>query len=217
MPTRKTTRRKPSTAKRRPAYAAKPRASRPNGRKATPTDRMGVDGIALMFGLPQWSDFEERNQNNIWDQGNHAYRSALEDGKREATAEKAREKAEREAQDDYFSAWHDGVMGFADKAFESHGLELVPVPGRRKSARPYYYKVEPQKSWRDAAEQIIETINGVGMFYFGSVADLRRSGPYKSDREAVLEHIHHIPSAAEVYGSPSAERTFDRIVSNKLR
>lgn len=217
MPTRKTTRRKPSTAKRRPNYAAKPRASRPNGRKATPTDKLNIDAIASMFRLPEWSDFEERNQDNIREHGSYAYRSALDDGKRESAAEKARDKAERQARDDYYHAWYDGVMGAAEEAFEVHGLELVPAPGRRKSPRPYSYKVEPRTSWRDAAEQIIETINGVGMFHFSGVADLRRSGPYKSDREAVLVHLGHIPSAAEVYGNPRADRIFDRIVSSKLR
>ena len=91
-----------------------------------------------------------------------------------------------------------------------HHLTLVPVSTRRRNALPYKYRVEATDGWRKALREIIETINGVGMFYFKDAADIIRSGPYKSARDAVVNNIHWIARWPEVYGETSAESIYKR-------
>lgn len=64
-------------------------------------------------------------------------------------------------------------------------------------------------SWRDACGELIETINGVGYFYFSSVKHFLDSGPY-SPKEAVMSHLHWMKRHHEVYGDPSPRSLIDR-------
>jgi hypothetical protein len=68
---------------------------------------------------------------------------------------------------------------------------------------------EPAETWRDAAQAIMETINGVGPFRFRSLGEFLKSGPY-SPCEAVMEHLHWIKRYPDVYGSHSARSIVDR-------
>lgn len=168
-----------------------------------------VEQLAELFDLPEWDDIHERNWEYWADRGTYAYDSALEDGDNEEEAEAAREEAEQEAEQEVFSQWHNGVVSAAERIFEEHKLKLVPVDTHKY---PWEYKVEPEiagaKGWRAAAEELLETLNGVGHFYFSSLDDFLDSGPY-TPREAVLSHLAYMSYWPEIYGAHSARAIYE--------
>ena len=153
-----------------------------------------VDQLAGLFDLPSWEELDDDNY--LFSHYDYAYSQALEEGKTEEEAEKIAQKAEGEARDELYGKWHEGVTQAADRLFEVHGLELIPESDDRV---PYKYSVEPKKSWRDAADKVLETINGVGYFHFNTLEEFLESGPY-TPKEAVLLHTHYFVRYPEVYG-----------------
>lgn len=177
----------------------------PRGNPSAPvSDKVNIDALAAMFGIPAWDDLQQRNADYFGEAYQSAYNYVVRVGGSEARAEREALKAEREAQDSLYRQWRNALLGAVEGEFEEHLLELVPM-GRRKD--PYEFRVVPTKGWREAASKILGTLNGVGDFSFGSMRDFLASGPY-SAREAVLRHIHWIPSRATVYGRRSAERAY---------
>ena len=160
-----------------------------------------IEYLAKMFGLPAWDDVEEMNVEYFAE----AYRYGMQSG-----VEDDGLKAEQEAQDEIYRQWHTAVEYAATRLFEMHGLTLQPVAARRgpKTSTPYEYRVVPAKSWADAATKLIETINGVGYFEFGSLKEFLESGPYTA-REAVLSHLGWIKDYPRVYGSDSARSLYE--------
>lgn len=191
---------------RRPPLRRPPlRRPPPRGNPSAPaSDKVNLDALAAMFGIPAWDDLRERNADSIGEAYGYAYNDAKSRGWSEGKADLAAQKAEWEAEGELYRQWRNALLGAVEPEFEKHLLELVPV-GRHKI--PYEFRVVPTKGWREAASKIIGTLNGVGEFAFGSLRDFLASGPY-SAREAVLRHIHWIPSRAGVYGYRSAERSY---------
>lgn len=109
-----------------------------------------------------------------------------------------------------YETWHRAVLSAAKALFREHDLDLVPRTGRGRL--PYEFKVRPLpgKSWEDAADKIRKTINGVGDFYYGSLREYLKSGPYTA-REAVLSDLHWIESYPDVYGTKSAKRMYEQM------
>ena len=173
------------------------------------SDKINVDEIAKLFGLPEYSEFSERNIDNTGEVGYFARKEALAQGASEEEADEADIKAQEGAEAELFHQWHDGVMAAAESLFEKHGLTLEPRPVNKTDRYPYEYKVVPEESWEKALVPIIETVNGVGMFHFSGVKEFLRSGPY-TPREGVLTHLHWIKSYPEVYGDTSARRIYER-------
>jgi hypothetical protein len=175
--------------------------------KKQPADVRNIDQLAKLFGLPDWDEVDERNVDYRFEAGSYAEREAREDGATEEEAEEAGLKAEQEAQDEVYRNWHSGVEAAAEDLFNAHGLALI---GRGKAEPWYYeYKIAPERSWKDAAGKIMDTINGVGYFYFNSLREFLDSGPYTA-RQAVLEHLGYISDYPEVYGSSSARSIYER-------
>jgi len=185
-------------------------AMRYNPGKKSAKIEFDTDELAKMFGLPEWESLRERNEEYIWSARAYAEKEAKKARRSESAVEKAGQKAGWDAENEVFRSWHNGVTTVAETYFGKHHLTLVPVSTRRRGALPYKYRVEATDGWRKALREIIETINGVGMFYFKDAADILRSGPYKSDRDAVVNHLHWIAHWPEVYGESSPERLFDR-------
>lgn len=115
--------------------------------------------------------------------------------------EAARERAEADAEKEesrIFDAYVGAVVQAAQKLYDAHGLMIV-------EGEKYTYTVKPKVSWKDAAAQVIETINGVGYFHFGSVGEFLRSGPY-TPKQAVTSHLHWLKRYPDVYGGDCAPR-----------
>lgn len=177
-------------------------------RKST-SDKINIDQLAGMLDLPPYDDIDEYNHNYVWESGDSAYKSALEDDETEDKAEAAREKAEQAAQSEIYGKWYDAAERAASSLFKQHHLELSPTGKQGTKDRRYDFKIVPEKSWLDSAEKIRQTAEGVGAAYVGNdVKEFLRLGPW-SARQAVLEHIGVIASYPEVYGSSSARRIYD--------
>jgi hypothetical protein len=168
-------------------------------------DVVTIDELASDFDLPSWEDIDELNIDYTLEAGSYAHREAIEEGATEEEAEEAALKAQDEASAEIYRNWHDGVERAAEELFGEHGLELV---GRGKKEPYYEYKVIPKESWRDAADRIRETVNGVGYFHFNDLQEFLDSGPY-TPRQAVLSHLHLTKDYPAVYGTPSARSIFE--------
>ena len=72
-------------------------------------------------------------------------------------------------------------------------------------------------SWEASAQEVIECINGYGLFHFQDVDDLIRSGPYEGAKGATLSHLHWIQEWGAVFGDDSPRRAFDRAADLSLR
>jgi hypothetical protein len=168
-------------------------------------DTTDLDRLAKMFGIPTQEDLDEGSQDYYADFEHEVRQQALADGESEAEADATAEKALHKEQRHQYVKYHSAVMGVVEDLFEKHGLTLV---GKGRSSEPFEFKIVPTTSWNDAADKIRRTINGVGMFEFGSLKDFLESGPYTA-REAVLSHLGHIASYPEVYGTASPRRQFD--------
>lgn len=159
------------------------------------SSKIDIDRIVKLFGFPEWNDIDERNSDYYWE----AARGAEDP-----------EAAERAAQDELYGNWYNAVTGVAERLFEEHGLELDPVRVA-KSKRPYEFKVVPKKDWKDAANKIRETINGVGDFHFNNLREFLDSGPYTA-QQAVLSHLGYVADHPRVYGSGSARSMYDAAI-----
>lgn len=176
-------------------------------RRKTPTDRINVDRLAAMFGLPSWDDVDERNL-DYYAECAHAAANAGADSD-SPDALDAYDAATQEAQSEVWAKWHGGVMSAAESLFGSHGLVLVGVPVKGKlDPHPYEWRIVPRMTWENAANWIRETINGVGVFHFATLREFLDYGPYTA-RHAVLAHLGAIASYPEVYGTTSARRLYE--------
>lgn len=209
MKTRRPTTSKTKSPKRRTVSPPRSALRYNPGKKAAKVE-FDTDELAKMFGLTEWQTLRDFNEDYLWRERAEAEKEARRARRSESAVEKAGEKAEQDAEYELFRSWHRGVTTVAETYFGKHHLTLVPVSTRRRNALPYKYRVEATDGWRKALREIIETINGVGMFYFKDAADIIRSGPYKSDRDAVVNHIHWIARWPEVYGETSAESIYKR-------
>jgi hypothetical protein len=169
------------------------------------SDTIDINQVADLLHLPDHDRLQGDGIDWIFKFGCQAYDYVIDKGGSEEDAEQAREDAESEASDEIFNQWYDGVERAADELFEVHGLTLIPDGSDR---RPFKFQIKPKVSWNDAAKKIVETINGVGYFWFQSLEEFLDSGPYTA-REAVLSHLHYIPQYPDVYGTPSARTIYD--------
>ena len=154
-------------------------------------DIINIDELARLLGLPSYEQIEELNRSYIDER-----RAGIEDEDEDA-------RAEAEAQQELYNKWRNAVEFVGDALFGQHLLELTP----KKNG--YEYKIVPAKDWRDAANKIRMTINGVGFFQFDTVQDFLDSGPYTA-REAVLTHLNNIKDYPAVYGSTRPARMFEQ-------
>jgi len=170
------------------------------------SNSIDLNQIAELFDIPGSDKFIDLNTDNVWEAGDYALKEALKRGSSEVDAEKARDAAEMEAGDDAFREYHGAVLSAAEVAFEHIGVMLTPK--RKGEKHPFEFKVDPIKSWEDAAEKIRDVINGEGYFGFSSLKEFLSSGPYTA-REAVLGHLHYANVYHEVYGTTSPERQYE--------
>lgn len=91
---------------------------------------------------------------------------------------------------------------FADLC-ESHDLVLERKPDELA------WVIRPKVRWKYSAKSVMETVNGVGLFYFNSLQEFLDSGPY-TERAAVLTHLHWLKRYYDVYGCGSVRTKMDQ-------
>jgi len=166
------------------------------------SDTFTFDRLCAAFGLKASRD----GAIDLID-GNFDYIMAQVDGiEDEDERTRSVEKIENEVVDAYFGAAESAIEDMAEQWFR---LSITKIDGD-------LYRVKPMKSWEDSLTPIVETINGVGYFYFRDGKELMRSGPYTA-REAVLSHMGYLNDVGSVYGEESLERKFERNLDRALR
>lgn len=147
-------------------------------------DVVTVDDLAKDIGVETLDKFADRVRagSRAYDE---VYASERAAGRSEVEAEMAAENVEASEMRTAMNRYAGAILLVAGDLYRRHGLDLLPH-GRERDLR-----VVPQTSWEDAAERIRQTMNGVGIFHFGSLGDFLRSGPYTA-RQAVLGHLRTI-------------------------
>ena len=162
-----------------------------------------LEELAKWLKLPDYFDVVEHNQAFLDDYYRAAYEEALNDGDSEEEAEEAAMEAQQKAEEEeIYWKYRNGVTEAAEAVLEPHHLELEDL-GKGQ------YKVVPEETWKDAAAALVQTINGVGMFYYEDAKELKDVGPYKSYKQAVLSHLHWATYYPEVYGTGSPMRAYE--------
>jgi hypothetical protein len=161
------------------------------------SDKINIDQIAKLLGLPDWDRIDDLNQSHYWEMSQGV------------ADEEEQLDAERAAQDDVYNQWYDAVEHTADNLFGEHGLEIKPTGKQGTEKRRYDFKIVPQNSWNDAADKIRETINGVGDFHFDNLTEFLRSGPYTA-RQAVLSHLGYIKRYPAVFGGLGPNQMYEQ-------
>lgn len=165
--------------------------------------RMELDEVAKLLGLPDSEDIFDRMMDA--DIGGDAYsytkNEALKEGRSEEDAEKAAQEAETEVRDEYHTKWQNAVVSAFESLCKHHNLTCTH--------KGYEVIVTPKTTWTDVLKPLIETINGVGYFHFGSVQEFLYHGPYKT-YEGVATHLGWIKDYPAVYGDASAQTMYER-------
>lgn len=168
--------------------------------KVQSSDRITIDQLAKLLGLPDWESVDERNQHHYWEMS------------RGAEGEDAQINAEQAAQEEVYRQWYDAVESTAAKLLGEHGLELLAMKHTRKvnqNYRPHTLKIIAYSTWDDAANKIRETINGVGDLHSDTLSEFLKSGPYTA-KQAVIAHLGYIKRYPAVYGGPGANQLYDQ-------
>jgi hypothetical protein len=167
--------------------------------KTGPSDKITIDQLAKLLGLPDWESVDEQNQHHYWEMS------------RGAEGEDAQIEAEQKAQEEVYRRWYDAVEHVAEKLFGEHGLEFLAMKHTRKvnqNYRPHVLKIIPYKSWDDAADKLRETINGVGDLHFSSLNEFVKAEA-STARQAVLSHLGYIKRHPAVYGGLGANQMYE--------
>jgi hypothetical protein len=163
-----------------------------------------LNELCRAFHVETIDDFQERVTMNGDRTYGCVYRDALAEGASEEDAEKRALDAESEELGEACDRYRSAVLSVAEKLFKEHKLSLTEMKRDR-----FRFRVTPDETWRDAAREIIQTINGVGMFRFESVREFCASGPW-TPKEAVLGHLHWIADWPDVYEGTKARSMVDR-------
>ncbi len=116
----------------------------------------------------------------------------LSEGKSQEEAESLVLEMERDCLDKEYGNYVNELVSKSEILLQKYDLIISQEKGK--------YFISPRISWRNAASQVLELINGIGMFHFSSLSEFLGSGPY-SPKESVMNHIHHLSSHNEVYGA----------------
>lgn len=173
--------------------------------------QMKIEELADMLGLPGWDDYYERNfdyfaekyyipsmqeQERMYEEEGldpDDFFDEIEDRALEALSE-----GEAEEYQNYCYA----VEHVANELGQQVFLEFDVQCNRD------VVDVIVEEDSRDAAQAVVDLINGVGLMTVMSVEDLMEQEGYESYEELVLDHVHYISQIPEVYGEASAERQF---------
>ena len=130
----------------------------------------------------------------------------------EAELEAAKEHADDQVmlacqaeEDEHLSKIKSANLSAIETFFGHVGLDLIP-----KDEHDWEFGIEPAVSWEDSLKDIIQIINGIGMFYVSSVPEFLEVNCCEDAREAVLTHLHYIASYSSVYGGASPSALVDR-------
>lgn len=195
--------------------------------KKPASDTFTFDELCKAVGLKaSYSDAEDLikfNTDYIFEVGYFVYEEAINDGLDEDAADEARMKAQEKMTDKVMRAYVDtAVETIEDQLGEHFALNLIELTEKNKKGKyteQRRWKVKPLRTWNESLGLIIQTINGIGYFYFASIGEfldtVLDSGPY-TEREGCLTHLHYLSDHAEVYGGQSLKRQFEQSLEDTM-
>jgi hypothetical protein len=154
--------------------------------------------------LPSWESIDDDFESETY---SYIFKKSVEDGYSDETAEEKAQEVEVRERDEYYKQWKNAIESAIESVLSPHGLTLICEDKGKYSIG------KTCKTWKEVAENVIDTINGVGMFYFNNVEEFKSCGPYKSYCEAVFNHIHWMCRRSEVYG----DRGYQSVYENSWR
>jgi hypothetical protein len=166
-------------------------------------DVIDAEKLAEFLAVPTYTDVWEGNEEYLGSYYSAGMEEALNEGLPIEEAEEAAEEAQYAAEEELLANYTSALEAAADSVLEPHKLVAEAI-GKHQGQ----YKIVPTGTWKDAAWEIIRTINGIGMFYYEDAKALKDVGPYRSYKQAVLSHLHWVKDYPKVYGTRSAERVF---------
>lgn len=167
-------------------------------------DVIRSEDLAKLLHLPDFEEFEYEPY--VFEAGDYAYKSAIDDGQSDSQAEAEQERAEHAAQAEQWSSYISALSYVAEELFGKHRLNI-----HESKKRSGIYRITPQVDWPTAANAIRTTINGYGQFEFSSLREFLDSGPWTA-RQAVLQHLNWIWRWPEIYTSGSPRSMFERYI-----
>jgi len=189
------------------AHEAWERAIKRAKRKAQKVSAiLSIDALCNLLGVDTIGDYADKVDCYDWGAYQHIHGEALAAGLSEDEADEKVREAEDAERDYACEAYRDVVVYAAEKLFGEHGLMLTGV---ERQGQTWQWEVFPVASWRDAADLIRRTINGVGIFEFASTREFLASGPY-TPKQAVMQHLHWIKRWCDVYGERSPATMIER-------
>lgn len=124
------------------------------------------------------------------------------DDSAEQAAETAREKAEGEASDELYRSYKNACDTALERYLEHFAMAFVDNGDGT-------IEITPTETWEKVAHEVVETINGVGYFYFSSVDEFVSTNSCQDAREAVESHLHWLKDYGAVYGDRSPVRIYE--------
>ena len=161
------------------------------------SDIITLDRLAKMFELESPSEVAENQPENC----NCVCDFYVQE---ECTCGTADEEA------DYLRRYETAMINVIRDLFQKHGLTLEELKQTKKHWETRF-RIRSD-SWKDAAQEIKNTLNGVGYFHFNSVEEMKVSGPYASYKQVVLHHLAYIVDYPQVYGDYSARYRVERMM-----
>ena len=162
------------------------------------------------FKLPPLDEIHEANFDFYSEQSYGAVEEEKQERERneeppmtEAEEQEFRWKIEEEVSNRVFKLYVNAAEEALNHVLGQHHLNAEYFEGN------WLVKPESGKTWKDAAEQIMETMNGVGMFYAPSLKEFYEQTSVKSFKELVMTHIHWAAYYPELYGTARIERIFE--------
>lgn len=163
-------------------------------------NKFSIQQVAEILG----QDFDahvERLNEYSYEYYHDVYNQSIDSGLSEQEAIDRAESEESYQVEQEYNRYQNAVEKTAENILNKHNLLLCKQEDG--------YVVQPKTTWRDSLKEIIETINGVGYFYFHSVDEFLDSGPY-GEEEGVMTHLHWVKRYPDVYGDTSIRWMIDR-------
>lgn len=167
-------------------------------------DTVTVEEMAEWLRLPSWDNVEEANVDHIGESGRFVYDEAIKEGDSEKKADEKRDKAELETAEEIYSKWSRAVESAAGAIFEDHDLQLEEIRRRGRATGEFEITPAPGKTWKDASQEIVQTIHGVGL------VSVDPSEWTRAPRQFVLTRWKAMRHAPEVYGRSPAVSIYER-------
>lgn len=166
--------------------------------------RVDLDRLAKAAEVKWFDDFDENTVEYMADVWHDVRQAALDKGASEDEATEAGVKAEGEAQRE---AWQTGADAFYKMVRRVATPHHLDVDGSCESQ--FEFKPACGYTWKDVADAIRRTINGVGYGHYGSVEELFEARSVKGYRALVEDVILDIFDWPDVYEARKASSIFE--------